>query len=92
MARSGATPARPKVGWLEREPRRKEVAKPRPFRRAVAARAAPWKERVLIGAGYLGGIVRVARWLLARRVAEVAIRIAPARVSSWDFRRRMRDV
>jgi len=30
-----------------------------------------------------------ARWLLSRRDDEMAIRIAPAKVSSWDFARRM---
>ena len=32
---------------------------------------------------------RFACWLLARGDDEMAIRIAPARVSSWDFSRRM---
>lgn len=31
-----------------------------------------------------------ARWLLARREGEMAIRIPPARITSWDFRARMR--
>ena len=30
-----------------------------------------------------------ARWLLSRRDDEMAIRIAPTKVSSWDFARRM---
>jgi hypothetical protein len=30
-----------------------------------------------------------ARWLLARAEQEVAIRIAPERVSTWDFAGRM---
>jgi nitroimidazol reductase NimA-like FMN-containing flavoprotein (pyridoxamine 5'-phosphate oxidase superfamily) len=32
-----------------------------------------------------------ARWLLGRRDDEVAIRIAPERITSWDFRARMRS-
>lgn len=32
---------------------------------------------------------RFARWLLSRRDDEMAIRISPTRVSSWDFARRM---
>jgi nitroimidazol reductase NimA-like FMN-containing flavoprotein (pyridoxamine 5'-phosphate oxidase superfamily) len=33
---------------------------------------------------------KFARWLLARGPAEVAIRIDPGRLSSWDFAERMR--
>ena len=32
---------------------------------------------------------RFARWLLARGKDEMAIRIVPSRISSWDFSRRM---
>jgi hypothetical protein len=32
---------------------------------------------------------RFARWLLARGKEEMAIRIVPSRISSWDFSRRM---
>ena len=32
---------------------------------------------------------RFARWLLARGMVEMAIRIVPSRISSWDFSRRM---
>jgi nitroimidazol reductase NimA-like FMN-containing flavoprotein (pyridoxamine 5'-phosphate oxidase superfamily) len=32
---------------------------------------------------------RFARWLLARGQDEMAIRIVPSRISSWDFSRRM---
>ena len=39
---------------------------------------------------YLGGRDgRFARWLLARSAGEMAIRIVPARTSSWDYSRRM---
>lgn len=39
---------------------------------------------------YLGGRdTRFARWLLDRSEAETAIRIVPARISTWDYSRRM---
>jgi hypothetical protein len=39
---------------------------------------------------YLGNLeTRLARWLLSREADEVAIRIAPVRLSSWDFTERM---
>jgi hypothetical protein len=31
----------------------------------------------------------LARWLLSRRASEVAIRIAPSHLHSWDYTRRM---
>ena len=33
----------------------------------------------------------LARWLLSRASQEVAIRIEPERLTSWDFSRRMRN-
>lgn len=43
-------------------------------------------------ARYLGGEDgRLARWLLSRAEREVAIRIAPERLTSWDFTARMTE-
>ena len=97
-----ATPARSRVAiWLTREPRCGfEVAPNEPpyfgVRGQGTAELVPAEgDRVLrrLAERYLGGdSSEFARWLLARHVAEVAIRIAPSRVSSWDFTARMRDV
>jgi nitroimidazol reductase NimA-like FMN-containing flavoprotein (pyridoxamine 5'-phosphate oxidase superfamily) len=96
-----ATPARSRVAqWLAREPRCAfEVAPNDPpyfgVRGQGAAELLPAEGASVLrrlALRYLGGdSSEFARWLLARRVAEVAIRIAPARLASWDFRERMRD-
>jgi hypothetical protein len=42
---------------------------------------------------YLGGVdSRLARWLLGRRDEEIALRIQPEWLTSWDFSARMADV
>ena len=97
-----ATPAHSSVArWLAREPRCGfEVAPNEPpyfgVRGRGTAELVPAEgDRVLrrLAERYLGGDSSAfARWLLARRVAEVAIRIMPSRVVSWDFRERMRGV
>jgi nitroimidazol reductase NimA-like FMN-containing flavoprotein (pyridoxamine 5'-phosphate oxidase superfamily) len=96
-----ATPARSRVAkWLAREPRCAfEVAPNEPpylgVRGQGRADLLPTEgARVLrrLALRYLGGdSSEFARWLLGRRVPEVAIRIAPARITSWDFSERMRD-
>lgn len=94
-----ATPARSRVAeWLAREHRCAfEVAPNEPpyfgVRGQGIAELRPSEgKRVLhrLALRYLGGdSSEFAVWLLSRRVDEVAIRIAPTRVSSWDFRGRM---
>lgn len=42
---------------------------------------------------YLGNAdSSLARWLLSRRRDEMRVQIAPRTLSSWDYRKRMRDV
>jgi nitroimidazol reductase NimA-like FMN-containing flavoprotein (pyridoxamine 5'-phosphate oxidase superfamily) len=96
-----ATPARSRVAeWLAREPRRAfEVAPNEPpyfgVRGQGRAELLPDDAaRVLrrLALRYLGGdSSEFARWLLARRVPEVAIRVVPVRIASWDFSERMRN-
>lgn len=45
--------------------------------------------RALIARYYGSEDSELARWLLSRSDAEVAIRIEPIRMSSWDYRKRM---
>lgn len=95
-----ATPARARLAsWLARDPRCAfEVATNDPpylgVRGQGRAEILPDEgARVLrrLALRYLGGdSSEFARWLLARRVPEVAIRIVPVRISSWDFSERMR--
>lgn len=57
----------------------------------VAERGGEWIE-VLVRR-YLGDTdSRLARWLLDRRDEEVALRIQPSWLTSWDFSARMSDV
>lgn len=86
--------------WLEREPRCGfEVARDEPPYRGVrgAGMARLGKargEEILCRLldRYLGSReTPLARWLLSRASQEVAIRIEPERLTSWDFSRRMRN-
>lgn len=94
-----ATPAHAALaGWLERDPRCSiEVAGEMPPYKGVRARARASLVRdpdrdVLrkVIRRYLGSEDSgFARWLLERPVEEMAIRIDPLRITSWDFRARM---
>jgi nitroimidazol reductase NimA-like FMN-containing flavoprotein (pyridoxamine 5'-phosphate oxidase superfamily) len=96
-----ATPARSRVAhWLAREPRCAfEVAPNDPpyfgVRGQGMAELLPADgARVLrrLALRYLGGdSSEFARWLLARHVPEVALRVTPIQLVSWDFRERMRN-
>jgi nitroimidazol reductase NimA-like FMN-containing flavoprotein (pyridoxamine 5'-phosphate oxidase superfamily) len=95
-----ATPARSRVAkWLARDPRCAfEVAPEAPpyfgvrgQGRATLLRADAADVLRRLARRYLGGdSSEFARWLLSRRVPEVAIRIEPVRIASWDFSARMR--
>jgi len=87
------------VGMLEREPRCGfEVAGDAPPYHGVRGRAVATIDRSR-GAEILEALVDrylgtretpFAQWLLARAASEVAIRIEPQSIASWDFRARMR--
>ncbi len=96
-----ATPAAARAAaWLAREPRCAFEIAPneRPYfgvrGRGRATLIPDQGDAVLrrLAQRYLGNDPSAfSRWLLGRRVPEVAIRIAPERITSWDFRERMRD-
>lgn len=86
------------VAMLEREPRCGfEVARDLPPYCGVRGRGIATLDRAR-GAEILAALVdryqgsretRLARWLLARSASEVAIRIEPESLASWDFAERM---
>lgn len=74
-----------------------EVAGDSPPYRGVRGRGRATLDPVC-GEAILGALIdrylgtresRFARWLLARSVGEIAIRIAPEKLSHWDYSRRM---
>lgn len=86
------------VRWLRRDPRCGfEVARDAPPYRGVRgsgrAELVPAQGEAILGLlldRYLGGReAPLARWLLSRAAREVALRITPERLSSWDFTERM---
>jgi nitroimidazol reductase NimA-like FMN-containing flavoprotein (pyridoxamine 5'-phosphate oxidase superfamily) len=87
------------VGHLRRDPRCGfEVASERPpycgVRGTGRAAIDPSRGEEVLRAllrRYQGGEDGpLARWLLSRAASEVAIRIDPGRIGSWDYRERMR--
>jgi len=86
------------VGWLERDPRCAfEVASDAPPYRGVRGRARASLDPArggeileLLVDRYLGSHeTSFARWLLARAPDEMAIRLEPRALASWDFAGRM---
>ncbi len=87
------------IRWLRAEPRCGfEVARDQPPYQGVRGRGHasldPTRGPEILGElvdRYLGTRdSEFARWLLARAEGEIAIRITPQRLSSWDFTERMR--
>lgn len=86
------------LAWIEAEPRCGfEVARDEPPYRGVRGRGHAQLDRAR-GGEILGALVdrylgtrdsTFARWLLSRAADEVAIRICPESLASWDFTERM---